>query len=112
MFGRRKQDASPGERALWGDLMSLGMVFPIAITLGFFIGRWAGGLLGHPKAGMIVGLVWGVAAGFWELYKTTLRLQDLDREQPPAGQELKPQDPKPQGGQDSKSRGGEDDPGA
>jgi hypothetical protein len=85
MFGRRKQDASPGERALWGDLMSLGMVFPIAITLGFFIGRWAGGRLGHPKIGMALGLAWGAAAGFWELYKTTVRLDRLEskEQQPP-----------------------------
>ncbi len=79
-LGSRKPDVNPRERALWGDLMAMGMVFPIAITLGFFIGRWAGGLLGHPGAGMAVGLVWGVAAGFWELYKTTVRLDRMDRQ--------------------------------
>jgi len=78
-LGSRKPDVNPRERALWGDLMAMGMVFPIAITLGFFIGRWAGGLLGHPRAGMAVGLVWGVGAGFWELYKTTVRLDRMDR---------------------------------
>jgi hypothetical protein len=58
--------------------MGLGMVFPIAIALGFFIGRWVGGKLGHAQAGMWVGLVWGVATGFWELYKTTQRLDRYD----------------------------------
>ena len=77
-FRPGKQDASPRERALWGDLMALGMIFPIAIALGFFLGRWIGGLLGHPKVGMGVGLVWGVASGFWELYKVTLRLNRMD----------------------------------
>jgi hypothetical protein len=78
LFNRGDKDASPKERALWGDLMGLGMVFPIAIVLGFFLGRWAGGLFGHPRAGMWVGLVWGIATGFWELYKTTLRLDRYD----------------------------------
>lgn len=78
LFRRKHTDASPRERALWGDLMGMGMVFPIAIALGFFIGRWAGGKLGHPRIGMGVGLVWGVATGFWELYKTTVRLDRYD----------------------------------
>jgi hypothetical protein len=95
MFGRRKQDASPGERAVWGDLMSLGMVFPIAITLGYFVGRWVGGLLGHPRAGMVVGLVWGVAAGFWELYKTTVRLERLDAEEAREDGRRPPSGPRP-----------------
>ncbi|MDR3671701.1 MAG: AtpZ/AtpI family protein [Holophaga sp.] len=77
-FGSGKKDVNPKERAIWGDLMALGMVFPIAIALGFFLGRWLGGLLGHPKIGMGVGLVWGAASGFWELYKVTVRLNRMD----------------------------------
>ena len=69
---------NPKERALWGDLMGLGMVFPIAIVLGFFVGRGAGRLLGYPRVGIAVGLVWGVATGFWELYKVTVRLNRMD----------------------------------
>ena len=78
LFQRRNKEINPKERALWGDLMAMGMVFPIAIVLGFFLGRWLGGLLGHPKLGMAVGLVWGVAAGFWELFKVTVRLNRMD----------------------------------
>jgi hypothetical protein len=62
------------ERALWGDLLSLGMVFPIAILLGWFIGKWVGGKLGHPETGALVGLFWGVVTGFYELYKVTVRM--------------------------------------
>ena len=80
-FRPGRKDASPKERAIWGDLMSLGMVFPIAIAAGFFVGRWVGGLLGHPKAGLVVGLAWGVATGFWELYKVTVRLDRWDQEE-------------------------------
>jgi F0F1-type ATP synthase assembly protein I len=79
LFGSGKKDVDPKERALWGDLMALGMTFPIAIALGFFLGRWIGGRLGHPKVGMAIGLAWGVGAGFWELYKVTVKLDRLDR---------------------------------
>ena len=78
LFQRGDKGVNPRERALWGDLMGLGMVFPIAIALGFFIGRWVGGKFGHPQAGMWIGLVWGVATGFWELFKTTKRLDSYD----------------------------------
>jgi hypothetical protein len=79
MIGQRKEKGvDPRERALWGDLMGLGLVFPIAIALGVFLGRWVGGRFGHPRAGLWIGLVWGVATGFWELYKTTVRLDRYD----------------------------------
>lgn len=74
----RKTDASPRERALWADLMSLGLVIPIAIVLGFFLGRWLGGLVGRPEAGQWIGLVWGIATAGWELYKMTLRANAAD----------------------------------
>jgi hypothetical protein len=74
----KKNDAGPKERALWPDLLSLGLVFPIAIALGFFFGRWIGGLVGHPEGGQWIGLIWGVATGFYELYKVTLRANALD----------------------------------
>jgi hypothetical protein len=83
LFHRRSRDTDPQERAVWGDLISLGMVFPICIFTGFFLGRWVGGKLGHPDAGKLTGLVWGIAAAFWELYKTTERLNRLD---PPPGE--------------------------
>ena len=83
----KKDDASPKERALWADLMSLGLVFPIAIVLGFFLGRWIGGLVGHPEGGQWIGLIWGVAAGFWELYKVTMRANALDEDAPDHGKD-------------------------
>ena len=79
LFGSQKGGADPKERALWADLMSLGMVFPSAIVLGFFIGRWIGGQFGHPVPGQWVGLIWGIATGFWELYKVSERMNRMDR---------------------------------
>jgi len=65
------------ERAVWGDIMSLGMVFPISITIGFFLGRWLGRFFGYPKTGIVVGLICGIATGFLELYRVTVRLNSL-----------------------------------
>jgi hypothetical protein len=78
---RKKDGVDAKERALWGDLLSLGMVFPIAIALGFFVGRWVGGIMGHPVAGQWWGLGWGIATAFWELYKTTKRMDRYDAAQ-------------------------------
>ena len=97
MLFRRKDPAiDPKERAVWGDLMALGMVFPIAIVMGFFLGRWAGKALGYPRIGVAVGLAWGAATGFWELYKTTIRLNRMD--EPSKGPAPRPDKDEDQGG--------------
>jgi hypothetical protein len=83
MFFRRKKTdgADPRERALWGELTSFGMTFSLCIVLGFFLGRWIGGLLGHPVPGQWIGLAWGIASAFWELFKLTRRLDRYDQAQ-------------------------------
>lgn len=78
IFRRVRRVVGTPERALWADLLALGFIFPISITLGFFIGRWLGGLLGHPSGGGLVGLLWGIAAAFWELYKVSRRVVRWD----------------------------------
>jgi len=80
--GKKEDGVNPKERALWGDLLSIGMVFPLAIVLGFFLGRWIGGRFGHAREGQWIGLIWGIATGFWELYKITARMNRMD---PPPG---------------------------
>jgi len=79
LFRPKKNDgADAKERSLWGDLISLGLVFPIAIALGYFIGRWVGGKFGHPVAGTLIGLGWGILTAFWELFKVTKKLEKYD----------------------------------
>jgi hypothetical protein len=56
----------------------MGMVFPIAIVLGWRRGRGAGGLLGRRAAGGLIGLALGALAGFWELFKVAKRLEGYD----------------------------------
>ena len=84
---KAEKEAGPRERSLWGDLMSLGMVFPIAIFLGLFGGRWVGGKAGHPDLGQWIGLGLGIGAAFWELYKTTVKLDRFDAEELRAAKE-------------------------
>jgi len=79
----KNKDADPRERAIWGDLIAMGMVFPIAIVLGFFGGRWIGGWFGYATVGQWIGLAYGIATGFWELYKVTQKLDRLDLQHPP-----------------------------
>lgn len=78
MFRRRRMTGEAGDRILWGDLVSLGLIFPISITLGFFLGRWIGAQFGHPQGGGLFGLAWGIAAAFWELYKMARRVVRWD----------------------------------
>ncbi|MDR2697723.1 MAG: AtpZ/AtpI family protein [Holophagales bacterium] len=74
----KKDGVGPKERSLWGDLISIGMVFPIAIVLGWYLGQWIGGMLGHPRHGRLIGLAFGVISGFWELFKVARRLEKFD----------------------------------
>ena len=75
---RRNDDVDSGERALWADLMSLGIAFPLCIVLGFFLGRWVGGWFAKPLIGQWVGLALGIVAAFRELYKVNIRLTKQD----------------------------------
>ena len=88
----KPKDADPQERALWGELTSLGLVFPSAIMLGFFLGRWGGRALGHPEPGQWIGMALGIATGFWELYKVTMRLNRLNPPPPPEDASKNPDD--------------------
>lgn len=92
IFRPKPKEADPQERALWGELTSIGMVFPIAIVLGYFLGRWLGGLFGHPKPGQWIGLALGIATGFWELYKVTMHLDRLNPPPPPEDAPAKDED--------------------
>lgn len=46
-----------------------GILFPLSLVAGWFLGRWLGGALGWGIAPAYVGAVLGVAAGFWNLYR-------------------------------------------
>ena len=78
IFRPRPDDASPKERALWGDLLSLGLVFPTAIVLGFYLGRWIGGKLGHREAGQAALDVFTEWKSVYVDYSGTLQRAQID----------------------------------
>jgi len=78
LFRQKKSGGDARERSLWGDLISLGMVFPIAIVLGWYLGQWIGGMFGYPVQGRLIGLAWGILTGFWELFKVAKKLDKYD----------------------------------
>lgn len=63
-----------------GEYLTIAFVFPVALVLGFFAGRWVGGWLGGPTAGAITGLLLGTAAAFYNLWETLKRLDRRDAE--------------------------------
>jgi ATP synthase protein I len=57
----------------WMELSIVGIQFPVAIAIGYFWGRWLDRWLGtQPWLTMIFAL-FGVAAGFVNLFRITLR---------------------------------------
>jgi hypothetical protein len=46
-----------------------GILFPLSLVAGWFLGKWIGRALGVGLWPAYVGAVLGVAAGFWNLYR-------------------------------------------
>lgn len=76
--GRRRRDLV---KVL--DYSVLGLVFPVAMALGFLAGRFLGGLAGAASTGGLIGGFLGVLAGFYNVYKMTVKLSREDQEPGP-----------------------------
>ena len=63
------------------DLSTVGLVFPVAVVIGYFGGKTIGGWLGSEEGGALAGVLFGVVSGFYNLVKVALRLQRQDREE-------------------------------
>jgi F0F1-type ATP synthase assembly protein I len=60
------------KRSQWDavyEAASLGFVFPVAIGLGFFIGRWLDGVFGIRPWLTVIFTVLGIAAAFVNLFR-------------------------------------------
>jgi F0F1-type ATP synthase assembly protein I len=68
-MSRRKQQLRRAR--LWLDVSIVGIQFPVSIALGFFFGRWLDGLFGTEPWLMIVFSLFGVSAGFLNLFRIT-----------------------------------------
>lgn len=70
---KRRLDQFKHENIGMFDLASLGIMFPLAIVIGFFGGKWIGGKLGNAEIGSYIGFALGVAAGFMEMFRSIAR---------------------------------------
>lgn len=62
------------------DHTALGLVFPVAMILGYLGGRLVGGWFDAAALGGLVGGLVGVVAGFYNVFKL---VKKLDRNDPP-----------------------------
>jgi F0F1-type ATP synthase assembly protein I len=78
MAGKTTPDDSP--RARWALLTSLGIMFPVSITLGGAIGYLIDRKLGTLPWFSALFLVLGIAAAFLNLFRTLAKFEKLDSE--------------------------------
>ena len=78
MAGGRKKHLRRAR--LWLDVSVVGIQFPVAIGLGFFFGRWLDRQLGTDPWMMLVFLLFGIAAGFVNLFRITAQASEAERQ--------------------------------
>lgn len=65
---------SAGSIRRMADATSIGLAFPIAMAIGFFVGRWLDRVLSTAPWLMVVFTVFGIAGGFLNAIRTALRI--------------------------------------
>ncbi|HUP23763.1 MAG TPA: AtpZ/AtpI family protein [Thermoanaerobaculia bacterium] len=75
---RQRQRERRREAARLADLSTVGLVFPVAVVIGYFAGKTVGRWLGAEEAGALAGVLLGVVSGFYNLWKVGLRLRHED----------------------------------
>ena len=73
-MSREAKEDKRRERMRALDLSAVGIAFPVAILFGYFVGRLIGGWLGAARVGGMIGLLFGVAGGFYNFIKIVTRL--------------------------------------
>ena len=66
------EEPPPNARREWVKLMNLsvlGMVFPVSLVLGYFAGRWIGSFFDAVRVGGMIGAVFGILGGFYNMFK-------------------------------------------
>ena len=69
-----KQERGNRERLRVLDLSAVGLAFPVALLFGYFAGRYLGGLVGAAQLGSMIGALFGIVGGFYNLFKMINRL--------------------------------------
>jgi ATP synthase protein I len=62
-----------------GELLTVGLTFALSIVIGLFTGHYLiDGWLGTAPWGVIIFTIFGIAAGFINLYRTSKKYLDRD----------------------------------
>lgn len=67
---------SPTRYAIIARASAAGILFPVSIVVGYFLGKWVGRAFDIGEWPAFVGAALGVAAGFWNLYRLLRGLED------------------------------------
>jgi len=62
-----------------GDLLTVGIMFPACIGIGYGIGYWVDRWVGTQSAFKIVFLLFGIAAGFINLFRIVNKVSNGDQ---------------------------------
>ena len=65
----------------WLNVWIVGIQFPVAIAIGFFFGRWLDTQLGTRPWMMVVFSLFGIAAGFVNLFRITAQVGRSEEDQ-------------------------------
>ncbi len=65
----------------WLNVSIIGIQFPVAIAIGFFWGRWLDRHLGTGPWMMVVFTIFGIAAGFVNLFRITAQAARTEEEE-------------------------------
>ena len=76
------KDEKRGAMQQWGGLLSAGLVFPVSIAIGYFMGHYLDRWLGTTYL-TIVFLLFGIVAGFVSFFRTISAYDRIDKENPP-----------------------------
>jgi len=64
----------------WLDVSIVGIQFPVAMALGYFFGSWLDGLLNTDRWMTIIFTLFGIAAGFVNLFRITAQASRAEEE--------------------------------
>jgi len=84
--GQRRRRTSGAIRRI-ADASSIGLAFPIAIAIGYFLGQWLDGMFGTAPWMMAIFTIFGIVAGFLNALRTAIRIgREEDQESARSGQ--------------------------
>ena len=90
---KRRLDQFKYENIGMFDLASIGITLALAITIGYFGGKWIGGKLGNADIGSYIGFAIGTAAGFIEMFRSVARwnrqMERMEKQKRDAAQQAK-----------------------